>query len=195
MLHDYLSDALQKIYSHIEHDSIAAGVDAKGLDKFINECAALAAVTGAATGLGGAFTAVIGLPADVLNTVTQQFRVTLAVIYARRGRYEALSFEDFMKIVAISLGVEVGVILTRQVLVNIATAILTKMTISTAARVVPLFASVIGGSVNFLFIKGMAEAVKRINLDALEEAEVSEQPSAEAVIVEDEPRQRTAGPT
>ena len=168
VLHDYLSDALHKIYAHIEHDAIKQSVDAKGIDKFVNECASLAAVTGAVTGLGGAFTAVVGVPVDIINNVTQQFRVTLAVIYSRRGEYERLSFDDFMKIVAISLGVEIGAILTRQMLVTVATAILAKMTISTAARIVPVFASVIGGSVNFLFIKGMAEAVRRIDLDALE---------------------------
>lgn len=168
MLHDYLSDALHKIYTHIDHDTIKKGVDAKGIDKFITECASLAAVTGVVTGLGGAFTAVVGVPVDIINNVTQQFRVTLAIVYSRRGHYEQLSFDDFMKIVAISLGVEIGAILTRQMLLNITTAILAKMTIANTARIVPVFASVIGGSVNFFFIKGMAEAVRRIDLDALD---------------------------
>jgi hypothetical protein len=184
MLHDYLTNALQKIYEHIEHDSIKAGVDAKGLDGFINECATLAAVTGAVTGLGGAFTMAIGVPVDVLNNVTQQFRVTLAVIYSRRGEYDRLSFDDFIQIVGVSLGLEVGAILTRQMLVNIAATIIKRMTVSAAAKTIPIFASVIGGSVNYMFIKGIGVAVKRMDLDLVSAA--ADEPEEESALAEPE---------
>ena len=196
MLQEYLTNALQKIYDHIDHDSIRRSVDEKGLDTFINESATLAAVTGAVTGLGGAFTAVVGVPVDVLNNVTQQFRVTLAVIYSRRGEYEKLGFEDFMHIVAVSLGVEAGAILTRQMLINIAATILKRMTASTVAKAIPIFASVIGGSVNYLFIKGVAAAVKHMDLDLVpgakaeakdENGEAVEAEIVEAEVVEEAP--------
>ena len=108
-----------------------------GLNGFIKHCARLAATTGFVSGIGGVATMVVGVPADMLNCLTQQFRVTLAVIYAKTGDYE-VSFEEFMAIVAISIGVEAGVMITKSVLVRIAERLLVRMSERTAARIVPI---------------------------------------------------------
>ena len=97
-----------------------------GLDGFIQHCARLSAGTGAVTGMGGTVSLLVGLPFDVLNNITQQFRVTLAVIYDRRGSYE-VGFDEFMSIVAVSLGVEAGLVMTRSLLENIAERLLVRM--------------------------------------------------------------------
>jgi hypothetical protein len=97
----------------------------------------------------------------MLNNMTQQFRVTLAVIYAKTGEYE-VGFEDFMAIVAISIGVEAGAMITRSVLVRIAERLLVRMSERTAARVVPILGAAIGGGTNYLFIKGIGATLRRV---------------------------------
>jgi hypothetical protein len=96
----------------------------------------------------------------MLNNLTQQFRVTIAVIYSRTGEYE-VSFDDFMSIVAVSIGVEAGVMITKSVLTRVAERLLLRMSAETAARVVPFLGAAIGGATNYLFIKGIGASVKR----------------------------------
>jgi hypothetical protein len=161
---DLIADAFQGIFEHIQHDGIKKGVDQKGIDKFIGECAGLAAASGFASGVGGVATMVVGVPVDVINNIIQQFRVTLAVIYVRKGSYTVPSFKDFMKIVGMSVGVEVGAVATRAVLVTIAGQLLTRMTASTAAKAIPLLGGVIGAVVNYGFIKAIGASMKKIDL-------------------------------
>ena len=161
---DYLADAFQRVFEHIEHDGIKKGVDEKGIDKFINECAMLAGITGFASGVGGFATMIVGVPVDVINNIVQQFRVTLAVIYIKKGSYTVPSFKDFMKIVGMSVGVEVGAVFTQAVLVTIAGQILTRMTASTAAKAIPLLGGAIGAGVNYGFIKAIGASLKKIDL-------------------------------
>ena len=134
-----------------------------GLDGFIEHCARLAASTGAITGMGGAVTVIVGIPADLFNNLAQQFRVTLAVIYARRGSY-TVTFEELMSVVGISLGLEAGLMLTREILENVAEKLLLRMGAKAGGRLVPLIGAVVGGTTNYLFIKGVGASVKRIPL-------------------------------
>jgi uncharacterized protein (DUF697 family) len=91
----------------------------------------------------------------------QQFRVTLAVIYARRGRYH-LTFEEFMAVVAMSLGIEVGAAIGATVLTQIAAAILVRLAPSTFFRLIPFAGGFVGAAVNAAFIKGIGSGVKAV---------------------------------
>jgi hypothetical protein len=153
--------AFRRIFDRVDKAAVKKGVDEMGLNGFIKHCARLAATTGVISGIGGVATLVVGVPADVLNTLTQQFRVTLAVLYAKTGDYE-VGFEDFMAIVAISVGVEAGVMITKSALIRIAERLLIRISERTAARVVPILGAVIGGTTNYFFIKGIGASLKRV---------------------------------
>jgi hypothetical protein len=153
---------LEWAHKNLDELKVKEQVDKKGIDGFINYCAGLAAATGAAAGIGGGITLVLGVPADVANTIAQQFRVTLGVIYHRTGRY-SLSFEEFIKIVAVSLGVEIG---TQGVLLGVnyiakqvATEIVKRLTAQTAGRIIPVVGAVVGGGMNFAFIKALGKTL------------------------------------
>ena len=136
-----------------------------GIDGFINQCAILAATTGAASGFGGFTTMIVGVPFDVINNVLQQFRVTLGVIYYKKGVYK-VSFAELIKIVGVSIGVEVGATLTKSVMISIANKILVRLSAAAAGKAVPFLGAAIGGSVNYGFVKAMGAAVKRIDMNA-----------------------------
>lgn len=151
----------KKVYDSIDQYGIKKGVDEMGLDGFIKHCARLAASTGAITGMGGAATLIVGIPIDLFNNLTQQFRVTLGVIYDRRGSY-TVSFEEFMSIVAVSLGIEAGMIVTRSALENIAEKLLIRMGASAGGRLIPVMGAVVGGTTNYIFIKSIGASVKKL---------------------------------
>jgi hypothetical protein len=153
----------RRVYESINLYGIKKGVDEMGIDAFIEHCARLAAGTGAVTGLGGPVTFLIGIPADMINNLTQQFRVTLGVIYHRRGTYN-IAFDEFMSIVAISVGVEAGLIMTRGVLEHIAERLFVRMGARAGGRLIPLVGAVVGGTTNYFFIKGVGRSVKRLPL-------------------------------
>ena len=134
-----------------------------GLDGFIEHCARLAASTGAVTGMGGAVTMIVGIPADLFNSLAQQFRVTMGVIYARRGRY-TVSFDELMSVVAVSLGLEAGLMLTREILERVAERLLSRMGAKAGGRLIPFVGAVVGGTTNYLFIKSVGVSVKKIPL-------------------------------
>jgi hypothetical protein len=160
---DYLVKSFQKVFEQINKEGIKESVDKNGIDKFISDCALLAGMTGAASGFGGFTTMFVGVPVDVLNNIIQQFRVTLAVIYDKKGVYQ-ISFLQFMKIVGVSVGVEIGVTITKSIMINIANKILIMLSAKTAAKAVPFLGAFIGGGGNYLFVKGIGEAVKKIDM-------------------------------
>ncbi|OKI61003.1 hypothetical protein AMK15_21685 [Streptomyces sp. MJM1172] len=154
--------ALKFAHSNLDGLKVKELVDKKGIEGYINHCAMLAATTGVASGMGGPATMVLGVPADMANTIAQQFRVTMAVIYHKTGSY-SLSFDEFMKIVAVSLGVEVGT----QVVVRVAAEIFKRLTAKIAGKFVPLLGGVIGGGLNYGFIKAQGKAMLALDLDKL----------------------------
>jgi len=156
--------AFRRIFDRVDKAAVKRGVDERGLNGFVKHCARLAATTGFVSGVGGVATMFVGLPADTLNCLTQQFRVTLGVIYAKTGEYE-VSFEEFMVIVAISIGVEAGVMITKSVLVGTAERLLVRLSERAAARVVPILGAAIGGTTNYFFIKGIGASLKRVMID------------------------------
>jgi len=103
----------------------------------------------------------VGTPVDVVNMITQQFRVTLAIIYHNRGNYN-ISFDEFINVLAASMKVEAGVAITRNVLEAVAEKIMAKLGSRLAGRLVPVIGGVIGGAANYIFIKRMADSVKKL---------------------------------
>lgn len=164
----------KQIFDRIDQLSIKKGVDKIGLDKFIDQCAYMAAGSGAISGTGGFLTMVIGVPVDFVNLITQQFRVTMAVMYYSRGTYH-VSFEEFMQFIATSLKVETGVTLTKAMMEGVAEKILLLFGTRTAERLVPIIGGVIGGTANYLFIKRMSASVKKMmNVEDVVKVEVVE---------------------
>ncbi|WP_462267126.1 hypothetical protein [Mucilaginibacter sp.] len=149
----------KQIYSHIDQLGIKKGVDRLGLDKFVMQCALLAAGSGAVTGLGGITTMLIGVPLDMVNLITQQFRVTMAVSYYHTGSYH-IGFNDFFKIVASSLKVDAGMSVSKKVMEEVAEKLMLNIGTKTAERLVPVVGAVIGGTANYLFIKRVADNLK-----------------------------------
>jgi hypothetical protein len=154
---------IKQILNHINQLKIKNGVDKMGLDKFIDQCAYLAAGTGVISGSGGMFTLIAGIPFDFANLITQQFRVTMAIMYHNKGSYQ-IEFDDFMKLVATSLKVEAGVALSKTVMEGIAEKLLMLAGTRAAERLVPVVGAAIGGTTNYLFIKRMAASVKKMEL-------------------------------
>ncbi|WP_374948945.1 hypothetical protein [Mucilaginibacter sp.] len=152
-------DGFRQIFDHIDQLSIKKGVDKMGIDRFINQCAYLAAGSGAIAGTGGIITMVVGMPVDFVNLITQQFRVTMAIMYYNKGNYQ-IGFDEFMGLVATSFKVEAGVAMSKTMMEGIAEKLLLAFGVRTAERLVPVIGAVIGGTANYMFVKRMAEKVK-----------------------------------
>lgn len=154
-------EGFKQIFDRIDQFNIKKGVDKMGVDKFINQCAYIAAGSGVISGSGGVLTMVVGMPVDVVNLITQQFRVTMAIMYYNKGSYK-IGFEEFMTLVATSLKVEAGVAITKSMMEGIAEKVILGLGAGTAERMVPVVGALIGGTANYLFIKRMAKSVKEL---------------------------------
>jgi hypothetical protein len=162
---EHLSEnGFHQIFDRIDQFNIEKGVDKLGLDKFIEQCAYLAAGSGVISGSGGMLTMVIGIPMDFINLITQQFRVTMAIMYYYKGTYE-ISFNDFMSLVATSLKVEAGVAITKTMMESVAEKMLMIFGTRTAEMLIPVVGAAIGGTTNYLFIKRMAKMVKEMQME------------------------------
>ncbi len=157
-------DGFQKIFDRIDQLKIKNGVDKLGLDKFIDQCAYMAAGSGVISGSGGIITMVIGIPMDFINLITQQFRITMAIMYHDRGTYE-IGFNEFMSLVAASLRVDASITITKTMMESIAEKMLMLFGARTAERLIPLVGAAIGGTTNYLFIKRMAKMVKAMQVE------------------------------
>jgi hypothetical protein len=162
-----LSDkGFKQIFDRIDQLNIKKGVDKMGIDKFIEQCAYLAAGSGVISGTGGMLTMVIGVPLDFVNLLTQQFRVTMAIMYHNKGSYQ-IGFEEFMSFIATSLKVDAGVTLTKTMMEGVAEKMLLVLGTRTAERLVPVVGAVIGGTANYFFIKRMASSVKKMQTEPI----------------------------
>lgn len=158
---DLQQDAFRKIFTNIDQLGIKQGVDKLGLERFIEQCARLSATTGVISGGGGALTMAIGIPFDMLNMLTQQVRVTLGIMYYNRGSYH-ITFDEFVAIMAAAVKVDAGIEITKSLLERGSERMLLRMGSKTAARLIPVVGAVISGTTNYLFIKRMAESVKKL---------------------------------
>ena len=158
------NEGFRQIFDHIDQLNIKKGVDRMGIDKFIEQCAYLAAGSGVISGSGGLFTMGLGIPLDFANLIAQQFRVTMAIMYHNKGSYQ-VTFEEFMKLVATSLKVDAGITLSKTMMESIAEKILLLLGTRTAERLIPIVGGIIGGGTNYLFIKRMAKMVKEMQLE------------------------------
>ena len=156
----------KQIFDRIDQLNIKKGVDKMGIDKFIEQCAYLAAGSGVISGTGGMLTMVIGVPLDFVNLLTQQFRVTMAIMYHNKGSYQ-IGFEEFMSFIATSLKVDAGVTLTKTMMEGVAEKMLMVLGTRTAERLVPIVGAVIGGTANYFFIKRMASSVKKMQTEPI----------------------------
>ncbi|MDB4925456.1 hypothetical protein [Mucilaginibacter sp.] len=152
-------NGFKQIFNRIDQLGVKKGVDELGLEKFINQCALLAAGSGAMAGAGGLSTMVLGIPFDLINLITQQFRVTLAITYYHTGKYQ-LKFTDFFTIVAASLKVDTGMTISKNVMEEVAEKLMLNLGSKTAERLIPVVGAVIGGSANYFFIKRMANTLQ-----------------------------------
>ena len=162
---EHLSEnGFRQIFDRVDQLNVKKGVDRLGLDKFIEQCAYLAAGSGVISGSGGMLTMVIGIPMDFINLITQQFRVTMGIMYYYKGTYE-IGFNEFMSLVAASLKVEAGVAITKTMMESVAEKMLLLFGTRTAERLIPVVGAAIGGTTNYLFIKRMAKMVKEMQMD------------------------------
>lgn len=154
-LTDLAKGGFKKIYNHIDQKTIKKEVDEMGINKFVNQCALLAAGSGAITGAGGLATMLLGVPLDMANLITQQFRVTMAINYHKTGRSK-VGFMQLFGIVASTLKVDAGVAITKNVVEEVAQKLLLTLGPKSVRRLVPVVGAVIGGSANYMFIKKVA---------------------------------------
>jgi len=157
----FSNHGFKKIFEQIDQLGIKKGVDKMGINGFINQCALFAAGSGAVSGSGGVLTMAVGIPFDLINLITQQFRVTLAVTYHNKGHYK-IDFEEFIMIVAGSLKVDAGVTATKTILEGISEKILVNLGSKTAERLIPVAGAIIGGTANYLFIIRIGATVKKM---------------------------------
>ena len=158
---DLQQDAFRKVFTNIDQLGIRQGVDKLGIERFIEQCARLSATTGVISGGGGALTMAIGIPFDLINMITQQIRVTLGIIYYNRGTYH-ITFDVFVSIMVSVMHVQAGIVITKNILERGSERMLLRLGSKTAARLIPVVGAVISGTTNYLFIKRMAESVKRL---------------------------------
>jgi hypothetical protein len=160
-LEDRSQEGFKKLFTHVDQLSVKQSVDKMGLDKYIERCARMAALSGAISGGGGVLTVAVGIPLDLVNLVTQQIRVTLGIIYYTRGAYE-ITFDEFLSIMATALQVEAGIAITKNVLERLSGRIMLRLGTKTASRLIPIVGGAIGGVTNYMFVKRMAQSVKRM---------------------------------
>lgn len=153
-----LGSSFEFIHRNLDSFKIKQEVDKRGIQGYIDHCARLAAATGAAAGAGGGLTLALGIPANIANTVTQQFKVTLAVIYHRTGRY-AVGFEEFMKIAALSVGVEAGTKGLEYLVIKVAQEVLMRLSARAVGQLIPIVGALVGGGLNYAFIKGIGSSM------------------------------------
>jgi hypothetical protein len=105
----------------------------------------------------------VGVPLDLINLITQQFRVTMAISYHNTGKYE-LRFDDFFKLVAASLKVDAGMAITKNIMEEVAEKLMINIGSKTAERLIPVVGAAIGGTANYLFIKRVAATLKKTQI-------------------------------
>ncbi len=147
---------LKQIHGRIDQLSVKKGVDEMGIDRFVSQCAWLAAGSGVLTGLGGGMVAIVGMPLDTLNLLAQQFRVTIAVKYHRTGNC-ACKTEDIISVLSASVNGDIGLALGKHQLDDLSKKLLIRMGFSGSKRFMPIVGAVVGGSANYLFIRKSAE--------------------------------------
>jgi hypothetical protein len=74
------------------------------------------------------------------------------------------TFDEFIKIVAMSLGVEIGVGVGASIAVAVAGQILIRLGAGGIAAMVPIFGALVGGGVNYAFIKAIGGALKSMDM-------------------------------
>jgi hypothetical protein len=162
-LQEKLAEKLRDLYMNVDNYKVKEAVDSGGIDAFINRCAKLAATSGAAAGVGGIASA-IALPADAINLVLQHIRVTLAVIYDKTGSYD-VSFAQLLPVLGASVGVTAGALGGAALAYHIAGRIAVRLVAGSAGRVIPILGAVVGGSLNYGYIKAVGKVLQNLDIE------------------------------
>jgi hypothetical protein len=172
---DDIAKWLSKAFDSIDGGAVKAHVDEEGLDEFISNCAKLAAGTGFASGAAGPGSVIAFFGLDMANYFYQQIRITLAVIYARTGRYQ-IGFEEALVIMATALGAhftgvaaktagrtivaKVGKKQVQQMAVKYAAKLLPA---SLATKILPGIGGVLGASFNYLLLQSYGRSLAKLD--------------------------------
>ncbi|WP_238005258.1 hypothetical protein KZZ52_17095 [Dactylosporangium sp. AC04546] len=147
-----LAGSFARVHRGLNPSKIQRRVDQVGIDRFIESCGRFAAVSGGVAGIGGAFTLMVGVPADIANVVAQQFRVTQAVIYHRTGR-SAVPYPYFLRIAGLSVDVEHSATGVEALGVAIGSAMAKMLVARGVGLMVPVAGSVVGGLFGYGYIR------------------------------------------
>ncbi|MHC5931938.1 hypothetical protein, partial [Nostoc sp.] len=115
-------------------------------------------------GAGGVITLLFGIPLNIANTVTQEFRVAWAIIYDKTGNISP-SFEQTLKIVGLSVGVEIGYMGIQYLAIQIAQEIIRRLVVGSLGSWIPVIGSVTGFGLNYGFIKAIGTTLLHLNDD------------------------------
>lgn len=157
---DLIQKNLELIFNGISQIKIKETVDREGVDSFINASAMLAATSGALAGAAG-IVGVAAIPVDALNIITQHFRVVLAVIYSKTGKYNC-TFSEALAIMGLSLGVHAS---ARALTTVVARELGKKLATRSAAKLIPFAGAVLGSGANYTYIRSVGAALKKLELE------------------------------
>jgi hypothetical protein len=90
----------------------------------------------------------------------------MAAIYVQRGKVTP-TFDDFIKIVAMSLGVEIGLGVGAGIAAAVAAQILVRLGVGGVAAMIPLFGAAVGAGVNYAFIRAVGAALKSLDMSKI----------------------------
>ncbi|WP_146131513.1 hypothetical protein [Merismopedia glauca] len=163
-LAEHLAEKFKETFESVNKYGIKKGVDEKGIDDFVEHCARLTIASAVVTSP----ISIAGVPVDIAHTIFQQIRVTLAVIYYKTGTYNP-SFRGFLNIFAMSLGVEMGTTVAARAAHQLVIACMIKVLPqilgrTTVFRLIPIASVAVVGTANYLFIKGIGNTLKNINM-------------------------------
>ncbi|NER97693.1 MAG: hypothetical protein F6J86_28255 [Symploca sp. SIO1B1] len=161
LINKVANEMLQKAFSTLKPNDIKAAVDEIGIDSFINN-AALYTIGGAGAYIVPGVATVVGVPVDIWLNIIQQFRVVMAVVYHKTGKVVP-DFSSFMKIVALSMGIELGVGVGKALLYAIARGIVLRLAGKAGVSWLGPISTVIVGGTNYAFIHGIGKAAMAIN--------------------------------
>lgn len=146
-LDDLVNGGFESIFNGLNRQEIANKVDEIGLDSFNDRACSYSFGTGFASGLGGPLT-IAAFPADVVNTIAQQLRITVAIVYDQTGQTD-FDFWTYVKIIAFGLGAAVtSTVVGTQLLRKVVQILLPRMTLVQFSKVVPVLGGLFAGGVN-----------------------------------------------
>lgn len=158
---------IEAVAARLDELKVREQVDAKGIDRVVEEAARAAALGGAAAGLGGAPGLVVGLPADTVNLLAQHLRVCCAVMYDRTGRLPGDPTE-LVRVAGLAVGVRLAGSLGGQVVAGrVSRALAERLSGRLLARAVPVAGAAVGAGLNYTHIRSVARTLQQVDIGEL----------------------------